>query len=236
MNKEYIYLDGKVIISDENNKKILMNIDNLDKVLSQENLIETMENRIQELEKESALYKKNNRKHYVPVFLPLSVLLSTIGTAIATYYIIGPNAFTTSVDTIFGEMSVAMSFCIPTFICLIPAGAFFEYMMHSDYKSSIKYEKEINSQLSYLKEQIVKEREKLERLKQDKSRDKEATEFRTVKVDDSQQLKSLSENLNNYFDLGYNNKTQDEDREEKGHSLVLRKKNRNTNSSNNSQK
>lgn len=58
MNKSYIYLDGKVIIEDENNNKTLTEYyDNLDEVLIQENLIETMEKRIKELEQEMETYK-----------------------------------------------------------------------------------------------------------------------------------------------------------------------------------
>lgn len=59
MNKEYTYLDGKAIISDENGKQSLIEyFDNLDYILVQENIIETMENRIAKLEKDSQLYKK----------------------------------------------------------------------------------------------------------------------------------------------------------------------------------
>ena len=59
MNKEYTYIDGKVIISDENDNKTQSDYyDNLDEVLAQENLIETMEEKIQVLEKKIQLYKK----------------------------------------------------------------------------------------------------------------------------------------------------------------------------------
>ena len=59
MNKEYMYIDGKVVISDENGKQTLTEYsDNLDAILAQENVIETMENRILELEKDSQFYKK----------------------------------------------------------------------------------------------------------------------------------------------------------------------------------
>ncbi len=233
MNKEYIYIDGKVIICDENNKKTLSGYyDNLDEVLAQENLIEMMEKKIQELEKERTSYKKNSHKHYVPVILPTSVLMSTLGTMLLEYLLIGPDAFTTSVDTIFGTMSNAMSLCIPVSICTVPVAALFEHIIYSSYKSSIKYEKGINSQLDFLKNQIEKEKEKLKRLEQDKSREKESKEFRTVKVNDSQKLDTLNDNLNYYYDLGSINKTQreKEDREEKGHPLVLRKRNNNRNS------
>lgn len=260
MNKEYTYIDGKVIISDENDKKTQSEYyDNLDKVLIQENLIETMEGKIQELESESEFYKKNNRMSYIPVIFPMAVFMSTIGVPLMANWLTGENLFAISVDTIFGPMSQAMSISIPMSICIIPLGLAIELFTHSEYKSSIKKEKGINSQLTFLKQQIEKERDELERLKQDKSKANESTEFRTVKVDDLQQLKVLRDYLNLYFDLGYNGEKYYQfyqqgrlDRklqkyysdtgiqmakdylEEKGPSLVLRKKN--SNNRNNSQK
>lgn len=253
MNREYTHIDGKVIISDENNEKIQSEYyDNLDKVLVQENLIETMEKKIQELESESESYKKSNRMPYIPVIFPMTVFMSTIGSPLIVNWLAGVNSFAISVDTIFGPMSQAMAVSIPMSICIIPLGLGIELFTHSEYKNSIKKEKGINSQLAFLKQQIEKERDELEGLKQDKSKTNESTEFRTVKVDDLQQLKILREYLNLYFDLGYNGQKYYQyyqrgqlDRklqkyysdtgiqkakdylEEKGPSLVLKKKNSN---------
>ena len=70
MNKEYTYIDGKVIVEDtEGNKKQVEYSDKLDEILVQENLIENMEDRILELEEASQYYKKNNEKHYIPIML-----------------------------------------------------------------------------------------------------------------------------------------------------------------------
>ena len=70
MNKECVYVDGKVIVEDENgNKRITEYSDNLEEILAQENLIETMENKIQELDKELGNTKEDN-KPYVPFVLP----------------------------------------------------------------------------------------------------------------------------------------------------------------------
>ena len=57
MNKEYTYIDGKVIVEDtEGNKKQVEYSDKLDEILVQENLIENMEDRILELEEASQYY------------------------------------------------------------------------------------------------------------------------------------------------------------------------------------
>lgn len=260
MNKEYTYIDGKVIISDENDKKTQREYcDNLDEVLVQENLIETMDEKIQELERESESYKKYNRKHYIPFIFPMTALMSTIGSPLLTNWLTESNLFATSIDTIFGPMNQAMAVSISMSICMMPIGAAIELLTYNEHKSSIKTEKGINSELVFLKQRIEEEREELERLKQDKSRDNESTEFRTIKVDDLPQLKILRDNLNFYFDLGYNGEKYyqyyqqgkldkklqkyyndtgiqmaKEYIQEKGPSLVLRKKN--TNNSDNSQK
>ena len=59
MNKNYIYMHGKAIINDEmGNQTSIEYYDNLDQVLVKENIIETMEKRIKELENESKNYTK----------------------------------------------------------------------------------------------------------------------------------------------------------------------------------
>lgn len=119
MNKEYTYIDGKVIISDENDNKTQSDYyDNLDEVLAQENLIETMEEKIQVLEKEIQLYKKNNKIRYIPIIFPMVALWSTIGAPIMFNFSTGTNSFTTYVDTIFGTISQALFISIPLSIFL----------------------------------------------------------------------------------------------------------------------
>lgn len=257
MNIEYTYIDGKAIISDENGKKTQSEYyDNLDKVLAQENLIEAMENIRQELEKESASYGKYNRKRYIPFIFPMSALMTTVGTPLITSWLAGYNTFTQSIDTVFGPMSQAMAVTASMSICILPLCAGMELVEYHNHKSAIKKEQGINSELDFLNGQIEIERAILESLKQDKSRDNESTEFRTVKIDDLEQLQMLKSYLSLYFDLGYNGKKyyryyqqgqldrklqkyyDEAERqiakeyiEEKGPSLVLRKKKNDTNNS-----
>lgn len=203
MNKEYTYIDKKVIISDENGEKTKRKYyDNLDKVLVQENLIETMEQEIQELEEESEKYKKHNRKHFIPFVFPMIVLMTTIVFPLLMIWAGGSNCFATSVDTIFGPMNQAIAYGILS----IPVSVVVELVRYNIYKTDKKIENGINSELFFLKKQIETEKEELKKLKKDKSRDNKSNEFRTVKIDDLQQLKILREYLCIYFDLGYNEK------------------------------
>ena len=205
MNKEYTYIDGKVIICDENGKqKPVEYYDKLDYVLVQENLIETMEDRIVELEKESKSYKKYNRKHYIPFTLPMVALMTTIGVNIMFYYLTGTNPLTTSVDSIFGVTNEAVLLSSAFSTVMLPFGALIEFGMYRQHKDSLKKEKGVNSELEFLQKQIVEEKQALEDLKKEKKRDEEDKEFRVVEVDDKQQLQALKSYLSLYFDLGYN--------------------------------
>jgi len=58
MNKEYVYKDDQALIIDDNdNQTVIDYYDNLDKVLVQENLIETIEKEIENSWKERILWK-----------------------------------------------------------------------------------------------------------------------------------------------------------------------------------
>lgn len=205
MNKSYIYLDGKVVIEDENNNKTLTEYyDNLDEVLIQENLIETMEKRIKELEQELGLYKDCSGKRYIPFILPFTILLSTIGTPIVLKLLTGVNPFDIQVNNAWGTMSQAMAMILVASITTIPFATLAEICRHSTYKDSIKKEKAIISEMDFLNKEIEKGKEHLEKLKQEKSRNNENTEFRIVEVNDLQYLKALKSYLELYSDLGYN--------------------------------
>lgn len=206
MNKSYIYIDGKVIVTDDNGvKEPVEYYDNIDEVLVQENLVETMEERIQELEELSEKYKKINKGHYFPVTLPIAALMAIIAPLLVNFLSDG-TAFTTPVNTAFGSINALIFYSI----CALPGLLIFswalESMFYLEYKGEIKEEKGINSELEFLKKQIELEREHLETLKQEKTRANESTEFREVEVNDVQQIGDLKGISNLYFNLGYDDK------------------------------
>ncbi len=205
MNKEYIYIDGKAIIKDDKGNQVPIEYyDNLDKVLVQENLVETMEKRIKELEKESEQYKKYNKKRYIPTIFPMAAIIAIIGAPIMAYFLGDTSVFTSQIDTVFGTMNKALFFSIFFSTVLLPLGAFLEAHMYYIYKRAIKEEKGINSELELLKKEIVVEKEKLINLQKEKTRDEENKEFRVVTVDDLKVLEDFKNLRQLYFDLGYN--------------------------------
>lgn len=205
MNKEYIYIDGKAIIKDDKGNQVPIEYyDNLDKVLVQENLVETMENRISYLEKASEKYKKYNKKNYIPFYLPMTAIMTIIVPPITIYLLGDTSVFTSQIDTIFGPMNKALLFSSFFTTLFLPLGVLPEVNMYSIYKRAIKEEKGINSELEFLKKEIIVEKEKLINLQKEKTRDEEKKEFRVATVDDLKVLEDFKNLRQLYFDLGYN--------------------------------
>lgn len=203
MNKEYTYIDGKMIIADENGEKSQRDYyDNLEKVLVQENVIETMEKKLQELEKENGVSRE---RLFVPTFFPLYAFL-IFGAPHIINNFTAFNIFESMKNTNFGQINLAMMASILSSIVFLPTGAFIDSYFYRSFKDSINRRNGTNNEIDFLRKHLEEQREILENLQQEKSRDNENTEFRTVKIDDSQQLKELKRWLNVYFDLGYNGK------------------------------
>lgn len=205
MNQEYTYIEGKAIVKTDNGvKEPIEYYDNLNEALVQENLIETMENNILSLEKESEKYKKINKKPYIPIYL-LTMLLTALVVFPALYcLLINPNLYVSSVNSIFGTINNAALVGLTSSFALLPFGLFIELGIYRNHKNLLKKEKGINSELEFLKKQVIVEKEKLNTLKKGKNIDKNNEKIRVVEVSDLELLKRLKKLLDLYFDLGYN--------------------------------
>ena len=206
MNKGYTYIDGKVIISDENgNHTQTEYYDNLDKVLVQQNVIEEMENEIQELTRESKKYPEA-KKRYKPLFL-----YAALGTVLIFpnlfWAFTGVNPYLSSMDTVFGTVNQALFYTLTgALFCSLPLGSLFTLADYSYFKERAKRGKGLNSELEFLQLQIEKEKETLVGLQEEKTRDRENTEFRSIQINDKQQLEALRNYLELYYVLGYDEK------------------------------
>lgn len=205
MNKEYTYIDGKAIIKDENgNQTPVEYYDNLEEVLVQENVIETIEDRIAYLEKESKEYKKYNKKHYIPILLPLTTLMIVVGVPAMFYGLGNAGVYINTINTIFGPMNEALLYISIFSSLFLPLVGLMELGNYRQHKDNLKKEKGVNSELEFLKKQIIEEKENLVELKKEKSNTEENREFRVVQVDDLERLRAVKSWLNLYYDLGYN--------------------------------
>ena len=201
MNQEYTYIEGKAIVkTDKGVKEPIEYYDNLNEALVQENLIEAMENNILSLEKESENYKKNNRKHYFPFFLlGVPIVLITLSIGVALYATSGNSDV--NVFEVVGDFVLNATVCS---VACVPITALMELRTYEYYKSLLSEEKGINSELEFLKKQVIIEKEKLNTLKKGKNIDKNNEKIRVVEVSDLELLKRLKKSLDLYFDLGYN--------------------------------
>lgn len=193
MNKEYTYINGKIVVRDDQGRNTEREYtDNLDQILVQENLIETIETEIQKLEKENDRNKKNSKKRYRPSLTPLAVSLAyLIGIPSLSFILDDPEALTRTMEGIFGTINEVAAFTVTMIIGCVFAGAAAEYFTYRNYKKAVNDARGVESQLEYLRKRLVKEKEVLEELNRQKSRENENTEFRTVTVNDIEALKKL---------------------------------------------
>ena len=206
MNKGYTYIDGKVIISDENGNHTQSEYyDNLDQILVQENVIEEMESRIQKLTKEVEKYPEA-KKRYIPMYLYSVLGVILIAPPLLVWTLTGINPYLGNIDTVFGSVNQVLFLTLATGSCALPLGLVFTLTDYSKFRDRAKRGKGLNSELEFLKLQIDKEKETLVRLKEEKTRNNENTEFRSTQVNDKQQLEALRSYSELYYVLGYDEK------------------------------
>ena len=207
MNTEYTYIDGKVIVSDEYGNKIQAEYyDNLDKVLIQENVIETIDNRIKELQKEKDSYDiKKVNKRYRPIYMYICTAAAFICPLII-WPLTGTNPYLVNEITKLGEINQGLLWAMYSAGIALPLGATCTWAEYTAHKAAIKNLKGINSELEFLKLQLEKEKNYLNNLKNDKCREKENTEFRSEKVNDLDELRDLRNCMSLYYNLGSNDK------------------------------
>lgn len=211
MNKEYLYLDGKCVVYDENGaiKTEDGKIDlkeynsNFDEILVQENLIETLEDDLKEtekdIEKREKLVKSNKRMIIfdaiafgsLPLFIQqlLKFLLGQeLMVRVFTDDVAGPflKLFILAVTTLFGG-----SFTLSTY-------------------NAYKYNKKrLNGQKckkSAIENSLEQAKQKLEKLNQEKESARLDENVCSNKVNYLMRLIKLRDYLNVYYGCGYNEK------------------------------
>lgn len=212
MNKEYTYLDGKVIVEDENGKKRVTEYsDKLDEILVQENLIEVMENKLSEVDKKIQNNDERLKRKKKERFFPLiqAVIMTSI-IPLLLKFLIGDIASTplglpgSAFAEIFGNMSVSTFITICSGILSILLCGMFSLSDHSIYKELKRKLKGLGSEKKELEENLVIERQKLNELQESKQSKVESEQFIVRQVDDKAILEGLKAYLQLYYDCGYN--------------------------------
>ena len=204
MNKEYVYNNGKITIIDElGKKKNEEYYENIDEVLVLENVIETMENEIKKLEEEC---KKNEKNKTNKLFCLVPILGSGIISLIAPLLIM-PTLTNESITSLINDpfysnyILTLTSIIFPIGITIGTTLSIFEYL---EYQKEIKKNAGIVSKLDYLKKEIIIKREQLKVLQNNKFIENKKNETRIVKVNDINDLKKLKDEMDQYYELGYN--------------------------------
>ena len=181
-----MYVDGKEVISSTSGKQTLVDYyDNLDEVLVQENVIESMEKRIQYLGGETNRLSNFSKKKFS--------LLKKLGLVLLENLIIGCTLFLNYATLVSSncvlKFVLAFTCCFPYLLINFGICVCFDYTSEKkDLKSFIK-------ELDYLNKQIVMEEVKLVNLKKDMKKSKEDKEISITKVNDVERLKELKSYL-----------------------------------------
>ena len=195
MIKECVYVDEKVVVSDENgNNRIIENSDKINEILVQENVVEAIEEKIEELKEK--LIKNKVSKHFVPENF-LTTICGLIISDLLFKYVFKVNILT---DLIIGPFN-------PIFLMggiIIPAFSLFDVFKYFDYKQMKKEKQGDILEYKYLSKKLEQEKSKLEELKKEQVIISDPQEFKVEKVDDLERLKELRNKLSLYNRLGYN--------------------------------
>lgn len=195
MNKECVYVDEKVVVSDENgNNRIIENSDKINEILVQENVVEVIKDKIEEL-KEKLIQNKVS-KHFIPENL-VTTICGLIISDLLFKYVFKVNILT---DLIIGPFNAI--FLMGGI--LIPAFSLFDVLNYFVYKQMKKEKQGDILEYNYLSKKLEQEKSKLEELKKEQVIISDPQEFKVEKVDDLERLKELRNKLSLYNSLGYN--------------------------------
>lgn len=204
MNKEYVYVAGKVtVIDDKGEKREEEYYDNLDKVLIKENIIEQIEKQIIDLEIKSKQHEKSlsNRLFYL---IPLlgSIVASMIGPLLVVSLISNQSITSLVLDSAYINYILALTIKVLPFGVFL--GSFMSTLEYIQYRKNQKDNQGINSELEFLNKQLIDEKEELITLQNSKSINNKNIEDSIIKINDVEALKEIRKKIAEYYDLGHN--------------------------------
>ncbi len=195
MNKECVYVDEKIVVSDENgNNRIIENSDKINEILVQENVVEVIEKKTEELNEK--LIKNKVGKHFIPEYF-LATICGLIISDLLFKYVFKVNILTDLIIGPFNPIFLMGGIIIPTF-------SLFDVFRYFDYKQMKKEKQGDILEYNYLSKKLEQEKSKLEELKKEQVIISDSQEFKVEKVDDLERLRELRNKLSIYNSLGYN--------------------------------
>lgn len=195
MNKEYIYINGNVVVKDElGEQRPVEYSDNIDEILKEENIIEQIESRLSVLRCSDKQFKNMKYKDFIPWIL---VIFSLIFAIILPGYIHIKSYLENIIlnEEVINLIKAMFIFGASTFSVSM-LYTLFEYF-------NLKNVKKGNSkELELLEKRLILEKDKLNNLKNSKAVVKENKNFKVVKINSLEELKKLRRYCDLYYKLG----------------------------------
>jgi len=192
MNKEFIKLNGNTVVSSDNDElKIVPNYQNPEEVLKQENLVEMINKKIEELQekKNNTKPSKFNFKKVLPFDLTLILMPLLIGGIIKFVFGFEPAMEVTKFGTISSPLYMSIW---TTWICLcakisnLTLGKFF------DKRECKKKIEAYESSIEYLQNKKIEEERKLSSIKnKNRVEQEEKVIVGPIKIHDLEALKEI---------------------------------------------
>lgn len=147
MNKNYVNINGSVfVMNDDNTYRHTNYSSELEMILKQENLVEEINNKIEEL-------REKTKAHKVEKFVPVTAIVGVVGFPIGFY--LTERYFSTS------QINLPMAiFETSLIIALVALASVGEY---SVYKEKVKKHKCMKAEIQYLKKRLIEEQALLEK-------------------------------------------------------------------------
>lgn len=211
MNREYVYINGNVVVENEAGiKRTVEPSHNLDEILIQENIIETMKDEILELRGKSRNFKKNKKAKKESIFYP--ALISIISSILA--YVLLKQLGILNIEpfskvfpnTLFGPMTCGEFYVtvlggLATFL-----GSTLSLYNYLEYRIDLKKERARQATLEYLDGALEKAKQDLRQMEKTKVIEPKKQEFRIVSINDKKQIRELYGHIRLYYDCGLNGK------------------------------
>lgn len=193
MNEEYINIDNNYIIKDSNNNhRLIKNVNNIDELLIQENIVELISTKLNNLENKNNMLSKSIKedKKWFKIYMFITITIFFI-----TFILSGSlvNNFINS-KIICNIINLVLSYTISLLPFSIGIQSF------NSYKKYAKEKNGISSEVSYLEKKLKVEKKKLEELNKENRMTKS---INSTKVDNTK-VNEINKECLLYYDCGVN--------------------------------
>ena len=204
MNKEYKYIDGKIVVKNDEGHEIIYDYSrNIKEILIKENLIEMIENKIKSLVESNDTSDKQSN-YYKPCIAPYVTLMTVLGSPIFSFLYGNHDIFTNYINTRFGTMNEALWHSLVVSGTFLPLTLFLESLFYKEFKEKLKYKNATESEIYFLEQIKQYNKIELELLKEEQRDNVYPEDLEVVKLNNLEILYLLKDKIEKYYNFGYN--------------------------------